>query len=62
MLSTFDYVKPQSLNEAIQYLGNNEGTHVLAGGTDLMILLRKDIINAKHVMDIKGIRNWINSL
>lgn len=56
MLSTFDYVKPQSLNEAIQYLGNNEGTHVLAGGTDLMILLRKDIINAKHVMDIKGIK------
>lgn len=55
MLSTFDYVKPHDLNEAVQYLSRNENTYVLAGGTDLMILLRRNAIDAKHILDVKAI-------
>lgn len=55
MLSTFDYFKPKNISEAVQYLARKEDTYVLAGGTDLMILLRRNIIDAKHILDIKSI-------
>lgn len=56
MLSKFDYVKPQSLQEALAYLEQNPGTKILAGGTDLMVLLRRNIQKCDHVLDIKGIQ------
>lgn len=55
MLSKFDYVKPQLLTEALSYLGQNEGTRILAGGTDLMITLRHNAETPKHILDIKAI-------
>ncbi|MCR1899672.1 xanthine dehydrogenase family protein subunit M [Irregularibacter muris] len=55
MLSTFDYFKPHSFEEAIGYLEKNDDTKILAGGTDLMILLRRNIENCQHILDIKGI-------
>ena len=55
MLSRFDYVKPQLLTEALSYLEHNDGTRILAGGTDLMIILRHNAENPKHILDIKGI-------
>jgi len=55
MLSRFKYLKPHNLNEAVQYLEKEEKSFVLAGGTDLMILLRRNLINAEHIVDIKGL-------
>lgn len=55
MLSKFDYVKPQTLEEALDYLNQNFDTKILAGGTDLMVLLRRNIQNCAHILDIKGI-------
>lgn len=55
MLSTFKYYKPQTLQEANQFLTQNDAAYVLAGGTDLMILLRRNFIDAKHIVDIKAI-------
>ena len=55
MLSNFDYVKPQILTEALNYLEQNAGTRILAGGTDLMILLRRNAETPEHILDIKGI-------
>ncbi|SDZ22885.1 carbon-monoxide dehydrogenase medium subunit [Proteiniborus ethanoligenes] len=55
MLSKFDYFKPQNLEEAIAYLKENPGTRILAGGTDLMILLRRNIEIVDHILDIKSI-------
>ncbi|HZK29247.1 MAG TPA: xanthine dehydrogenase family protein subunit M [Clostridia bacterium] len=55
MLSQFDYVKPLVLDEALDMLSRDEDTYVLAGGTDLLIMLRHDLINARHILDIKGI-------
>lgn len=55
MLSKFDYVKPQTLEEALDYLNQNSDTKILAGGTDLMVLLRRNIENCAHILDIKGI-------
>ncbi|MGV8981240.1 FAD binding domain-containing protein [Clostridium sp.] len=55
MLSKFDYVKPKMLTEALNYLEQNEGTRILAGGTDLMIILRHNLEMPQHILDIKGI-------
>lgn len=55
MISRFAYFKPHNLNEAVQYLEKEEKCFVLAGGTDLMILLRRNLINAEHILDIKGL-------
>ena len=55
MLSEFDYVKPRNLKTALEYLQNNPGTKILAGGTDLLVLLRRNLLNPDHLMDIKGI-------
>lgn len=55
MLSKFDYVKPKLMTEALNYLEQNAGTRILAGGTDLMIILRHNAETPKHILDIKGI-------
>ena len=55
MLSKFDYVRPQVLEEALIYLEQNTGTEMLAGGTDLMIMLRRNAAIPEHILDIKGI-------
>ncbi len=55
MLSKFDYYKPDSLEKALVYLEKNSGTKILAGGTDLMILLRRGVERCEHILDIKDI-------
>jgi CO/xanthine dehydrogenase FAD-binding subunit len=55
VLSKFNYVKPQLLIEALNYLEENEGTRILAGGTDLMIMLRHNAETPQHILDIKAI-------
>jgi len=55
VLSNFDYVKPKLLTEALNYLEQKDGTRILAGGTDLMNILRHNAETPKHILDIKGI-------
>jgi carbon-monoxide dehydrogenase medium subunit len=55
VLSQFDYVKPLVLDEALDVLSRDTDTYILAGGTDLLIMLRHELINARHILDIKAI-------
>lgn len=55
MLSRFDYIRPQNLEEALLYLDKHANTKILAGGTDLMVLLRRNAEMPEHVLDIKSI-------
>ena len=55
MLSQFDYVKPLVLDQALDALSREGDTYILAGGTDLLISLRHNLIDAKHIVDIKAI-------
>lgn len=49
----FSYQKPQSLAELFDIM--QDGSALLAGGTDLLIALRADKISASSVIDIKAI-------
>lgn len=55
MLSQFEYIKPLVLDEALTFLVEHEQTYILAGGTDLIIMLNKNMIDAKYILDIKSI-------
>jgi CO/xanthine dehydrogenase FAD-binding subunit len=52
-MSEFDYVRPKTLNEAIDLLDDRSYTNrVLAGGTDLMVYLHHFPPNFDRVIDI----------
>jgi xanthine dehydrogenase YagS FAD-binding subunit len=54
MLPQFAYVRPGTLEEAIQHLAA-EGAHVHGGGTDLLTCLREQILDVRKVVSIRGL-------
>src|ERR1700704_2928116 len=56
-MQTFEYANPTTLQEALGLLGNKWGeTGVLAGGTDLISLMKEYLETPKRVVNIKGIK------
>ena len=56
MLSKFDYVRPKTLDEALAYVEEHGSrVKILAGGTDLLVMLRRNLEMPEHVLDIKAI-------
>ncbi len=52
----FEYVSPYSRKQAISLLGPTWGnTEVLAGGTDLLALMKDDVVTPKRLVNIKDI-------
>ena len=55
-MKTFSYHKPETLDEAITLLhAHGENASILAGGTDLLVQLKKRERTVAHVVDIKAI-------
>ena len=56
-MQVFEYATPTTKEQAVQALGSSWGeTEVLAGGTDLVSLMKEYLSSPKRVVDIKGIR------
>jgi len=53
-LGGFDYLRPESLEETIEYLADGEGK-VLAGGTDLILHLKQGKLRPRRIVDISRI-------
>jgi xanthine dehydrogenase YagS FAD-binding subunit len=50
----FEYVRSTTINEALTLLGQgNGGTQVLAGGTDLLTLMKAEVMTPARLVDIK---------
>lgn len=49
------YEAPTRLEEAVSLLAGQDGAHVLAGGTDLLVKLRSEMIEPEMIVDIKRI-------
>lgn len=57
ILNEFEYLKPQSISEALKLLSKHKAAQVLAGGTDLVGNLKEGAGAVPSlVMDIKGLR------
>lgn len=58
-MRNFEYARPETEAEALELLAEHGGnTAVLAGGTDLMNLLKRDVIQPARVVDIKNVPSW----
>lgn len=56
-MQAFQYASPSALKEALALLSGEWGrTEVLAGGTDLLALMKDDIATPERVVNIKGIK------
>lgn len=56
MLLQFDYIRPKSVTETIGLLVQHDSSSAIkAGGTDLIIWMKKHLINPEIVIDITGI-------
>ena len=54
----FEYVSPTSKAQAVSLLGTAWGsTEILAGGTDLLALMKDDIVTPKRLVNIKDIQD-----
>jgi CO/xanthine dehydrogenase FAD-binding subunit len=54
MIMPFAYVKPDTVDAAIEAL-QEDNAHALAGGTALLVDLRNGVVNSDLVVDLKGI-------
>ncbi len=56
-MQAFAYANPKTLKEALASLGANwDEAAVLAGGTDLISLMKQDVYAPKKVVNIKGLK------
>jgi xanthine dehydrogenase YagS FAD-binding subunit len=56
-MRTFEYASATSKDQAVQLLGGNwSDAAVLAGGTDLLALMKEDVVSPKRLVNIKDIR------
>lgn len=56
MITPFVLHQPRSLPDALALLSEHNGeTKILAGGTELLLLLKMGLIGANHIIDIKKI-------
>jgi carbon-monoxide dehydrogenase medium subunit len=56
MIAPFVLHQPRSLSDALSVLAEHNGdSNVLAGGSELLLLLKMNLIRAKHIVDIKKI-------
>jgi xanthine dehydrogenase YagS FAD-binding subunit len=68
MMQAFDYVSPTSTRQAASLLSPTWGqTEILAGGTDLLALMKEDVVTPKRLVNIKEIKglsgiNGVNGL
>lgn len=55
-MRAFEYVSPKTQEQAVSLLGKSWGqTEVLAGGTDLLALMKDDVVAPKRLVNIKTI-------
>jgi len=55
-MRAFEYASPSSTKRALSLLGAASGGAVLAGGTDLLALMKDDVVHPKRLVNIKEIR------
>jgi CO/xanthine dehydrogenase FAD-binding subunit len=56
-LQDLQYIKPNTLEDALEIMGKNgKDARILAGGTDIIIALKDKMISCKFLVDIKGIK------
>src|SRR5262245_5720940 len=57
-MRAFEYASPTTKEQAVSLLAEKWGeTEVLAGGTDLLALMKDDVVQPKRLVNIKEIKD-----
>lgn len=57
-MKEFEYTRPNDVDEALGLLGRvAEGAKILAGGTDLIPLMRENLVKPRHIIDISNLHD-----
>ena len=57
-MQAFEYANPKTLQEAVGLLGSSWGeADALAGGTDLLSLMKEYVHTPKRLVNIKGLKD-----
>ena len=60
MMRAFEYVSATNTRQATSLLSASWGqTEVLAGGTDLLALMKEDVVTPKRLVNIKEIKELV---
>ncbi|HYV04477.1 MAG TPA: FAD binding domain-containing protein, partial [Blastocatellia bacterium] len=55
-MRAFEYASPATKEQAVSLLGNTwADADILAGGTDLLALMKDDVVKPKRLVNIKDI-------
>lgn len=54
-MRSFEHLRPRTVDSAVRLLAEHPGAEVIAGGTDLVTLMRDGIRNPTHLVDINGL-------
>jgi len=54
-VSRFEYSRPECLSEAFKLMAENCGYSLLAGGTDLMVKVKENMVKPTVVIDLDGL-------
>jgi xanthine dehydrogenase YagS FAD-binding subunit len=54
-MRTFQHLRPRDVDDAVRLLAAHPGAEVIAGGTDLVTLMRDGIRTPTHLVDINGL-------
>jgi len=53
-----DYAKPKLLNEALDIISKSLNPFILAGGTDLIDMIKEGLVEPDMIIDLKGIEQF----
>lgn len=56
-MNNFEYLQPQSIEKASNYLSKNSKSIIYAGGTDILGLMKDDIFNYNQLVNLKNIES-----
>ncbi|MBN1366382.1 MAG: xanthine dehydrogenase family protein subunit M [Dehalococcoidales bacterium] len=55
MITDFEYLSPQKLDEALPLLDKYEDSKIICGGQSLLIIMKQGIVAPEYMIDIKGL-------
>ena len=59
LLPPFEFHQPRSVGSLCKLLGEyGRQARIIAGGTDLMVNMKKGLVKPKHVISLKGVKNF----
>jgi len=55
-MQAFEYARPTTVQQAVKLLGESKDAQILAGGTDLISLMKDDVVKPRRIVSLSNVR------